>query len=130
MKAITLYRPWSYAVAHLGKDIENRSWKCPLPIGSNLAIHSGQKWDKQGAEWIKNTLGLQLPKEEEIQPGQIICVITFGGNLTESESKWFFGPYGWALEDAFVLPEPVPCKGAQGLWSIPAHELSLVTRQL
>ena len=47
IKAVTLHRPWGNAIAdpHYGKNIENRTWKCPLPFGSFLAIHNGSKWD-------------------------------------------------------------------------------------
>lgn len=29
------------------------------------------------------------------------------------------GPIGWVLADVIALPEPVPCRGAQGLWTLP-----------
>lgn len=34
-------------------------------------------------------------------------------------SDWFTGPYGWALSDAQLLREPIPCKGFQRLWNVP-----------
>lgn len=117
LKAITLHRPWGYAIAHLGKDIENRTWNCWLPTGSLLAIHNGQKWDKAGVEFIKQ-LGLEPPTQEEDKAGGIIAIVRFQGNITQSDSHWFFGPVGWQLSD--VVPvEPVFCKGSQGLWSVP-----------
>lgn len=36
-------------------------------------------------------------------------------------SPWFFGPFGWALDEIRPLAEPVPCKGALGLWRVPEH---------
>ena len=42
---------------------------------------------------------------------------------------WFFGPFGWALEDVVTLPEPVPHTGAQGLWTVePAAEARVLAQ--
>ena len=35
---------------------------------------------------------------------------------------WYIaGHFGWVLADVRVLPEPVKCKGALGLWTVPAE---------
>lgn len=40
--ALTLWPEWAYAVAHLGKDVENRSWPPPQTvIRKRIAIHGG-----------------------------------------------------------------------------------------
>ena len=59
----------------------------------------------------------------------IVAVAAFGGAVTESESPWFGGPVGWVLSDIIVLPEPVPCRGAQGLWDIPDDVLEKMRAQ-
>lgn len=49
MKALTLRHPWAFAVAHLGKTIENREWDdrlaelfgLPQLVGEQIAIHGG-----------------------------------------------------------------------------------------
>lgn len=41
MKAITLTAPWAWAVAHAGKDVENRTRRCPSLLGERIAIHAG-----------------------------------------------------------------------------------------
>jgi hypothetical protein len=48
-----------------------------------------------------------------------------------SELEQLFGDYTlgrwvWHLSDVIPLPEPVPCKGAQGLWGPPAEVLDVV----
>lgn len=35
---------------------------------------------------------------------------------------WFVGPVGWVLEDVVKI-DPIPCKGAQGIWTIEEHIL-------
>jgi hypothetical protein len=32
---------------------------------------------------------------------------------------WWRGPWGWLLEEAVLLPEPIPMRGQQGVWRIP-----------
>jgi hypothetical protein len=34
-------------------------------------------------------------------------------------SPWFFGDFGWVVDELIPFKEPVPCKGAQGLWTLP-----------
>jgi hypothetical protein len=36
------------------------------------------------------------------------------------------GRYGWVLESVEPFPEPVPCKGALGLWEVPYPQASAV----
>jgi len=50
VKAITLHRPWPFAIFHLPsgirKDVENRSWKPPFSVlGERIAIHAGKVFD-------------------------------------------------------------------------------------
>jgi len=52
------------------------------------------------------------------------------GVVTESADPWFVGPFGWVLSDVVVLPAPVPCRGAQGLWEVPADVREAALRQL
>lgn len=56
----------------------------------------------------------------------VVAVCRYGGFVTVTQDMtadepdpWFEGPYGWRLDGLFVLPDPVPCKGAQGLWDLP-----------
>lgn len=37
------------------------------------------------------------------------------------------GRWAWILQDVRPLPEPIPCRGAQGLWTVPATAVDLLT---
>jgi Protein of unknown function, DUF488 len=125
IRGITLHRPWSYAIAKLGKPIENRSWECPLPIGSYLAIHSGSKWDADAQATIERITGTKVKQSDE-KPGQIVAIAKFAGNVTESTSPWFVpGSIGWQLEDVVPI-DPIPAKGQQGLWELSLELLDRV----
>ena len=47
MRALSLWQPWAGCIAWLGKDVENRSWRCPANvIGEQIAIHAARRVDK------------------------------------------------------------------------------------
>ena len=45
---------------------------------------------------------------------------------TLRSSPWWMGPVGILLVDVRALREPVPCRGAQGYWTVPADVEALV----
>lgn len=50
--------------------------------------------------------------------------------LPPDQRRWFFGPLGYVLRDVIALPEPVPCRGWQGFWTLPDELERQVTAQL
>lgn len=154
--ALTLWPEWAWAVAHLGKRVENRTWAPPRwAMGRRLAIHGGAAFGghtarvgaggKVPASWLYAvqamldmglrageaavgpvTMGRLIPEAQS----KIVAVGRLSGVVTESADPWFVGPFGWVLSDVVVLPAPVPCRGAQGLWEVPQTEREAVLRQL
>lgn len=133
LKCITLHRPWPWAIAVHGKDIENRTWPCPLTEGSLLGIHAGKAWDNSAEEFIDSIPSANLlPMLDEISPEShkigIVAIARFLGNVQESRSPWFTGPWGWRIELlAEWIDRPVPCRGQQGLW-VPSEDVIEVCR--
>ena len=60
----------------------------------------------------------------------IVALARVARFVESSESGWFVGPIGWVLEDVRVLRQPVCCKGAQGLWTVPEDIEARVLAQL
>jgi hypothetical protein len=126
IRALTLIQPWGWAVFH-GKPVENRRWLCPAwQLGQPLAIHGGKKYDREAEEFLCKLLGLHaLPAEAHAQG--LLGIVVPDRNVSEDGdffdalmlSPYYFGPCGWALRDQVEFREPVPCKGAQGLWIVP-----------
>lgn len=127
LPCVTLHRPWGYAVTDLGKPVENRNWPCFLAVGQLIAIHNGQKWDKEALEWIHRLDSrFDLLRPESSYPAQhVIAIARFAGNVTESESPWFSGPIGWQLEDVVKI-EPIACPGSQRIWYLTGDLLNQV----
>jgi len=128
MRAITVYQPWAYAIAHLGKGYENRTWPPPAAaVGRPLAIHAGRTFDERGARFIEE-LGLALPPRSEMPTGALVAVCRLAGVVMpadpQSDDPWFRGPFGWRLDERRPLARPVPIVGKQGLWEAPDHLLA------
>lgn len=140
MMAITISRPWDYALSELSlgellKGIENRGWRPTSVIGQRIALHAGQKYDYDGAEFIKTTLG--IPTIPHREPGVIVATTLVVGWVAKGRngqpttanahglveiaeaSPWFFGPIGWVLVETRQLARPVRCRGSQGLFPVP-----------
>lgn len=157
LHALTLHAPWAYAVAHLGKRIENRTWKPPARIvGRRLAIHAGLRndartWDAVTASArAAGIFGPARGQPQFVPPGSVVAVATVDGFVDatdpgdvriKSETRflgwgatrknhWWIGPVGWLLADVMTLPEPAPCSGRQGLWRLSPDVDAAVRAQL
>lgn len=147
--ALTLWPEWAYAVAHLGKNVENRVWAPPKNlIGSWLAIHAGKHiGGKPGDEWtldglrellnMAEELGRELPTFDELIPqiktSAVVAVAKVVGVIRQPDPLGWYngeGSIGWKLDSIITLPEPVACKGNRGLWNLPPDVLALVRAQV
>lgn len=133
MKALSIKQPWAWLIAHGFKDIENRSWKYPPSYRGEMLIHASKSFDYEGYFWVlENFSYIPLPPPEiTTNRREISAVFNRGGFVgrcklndvvTESDSRWFFGPLG------FVLSEQEPIHfikhpGQLGLFNPPAKIL-------
>lgn len=134
MKALTVQQPWAWAIFH-GKTIENRTqqWSYRGP----LAIHAGQRFSERGGE---SPLVIEAweraggPLLHDLHHGAILGVVDL---VDVHPSAGCCAPWGESsyvehggrerrqivhlvLENPRLLAEPIPCKGALGLWTPPA----------
>lgn len=123
MMALTLHQPWASLVAAGRKPIENRSWAPPKGlIGHDFAIHAGNTYDEEGATRIRDIAGIEAYSDLPFRThGQILAVARLASVVTESTDRWFFGPFGWVLENIRELAMPVDCRGMHKLWALPIH---------
>lgn len=155
MMALTLRHPWPWAICQLGKRVENRTWRPhpnQLKIGERFAIHGG-KWPlddrgvplgSSGSDYVDEIVDTVRELKEAGLCSDlskitlrmlsayvgIVAVATYGGAVSESANPWFVGPNGWQLNDIIVIPEPVKCRGAQGLWPLADDVEAQVMAQL
>jgi hypothetical protein len=151
VKALTVQQPWAWAIIHGGKDVENRTqaWTYRGP----LAIHAGARLSERGCNRMPDLLDETRPDlmaeyaTTSLTYGAIIGVVdlvdvhqaepethAFGTIYAAAccESPWAEQSYtehgGRArvhleLANPRPLPEPIPCRGALGLWTPPADVL-------
>lgn len=110
MKAISVIQPWSWALVHGYKDVENRNWK--TQIRGKILVHAGIKFDHEGYEWIKRTFpDIPLPQKEDFFMGGIVGTVEITDCVDHLESLWFQGKYGFTLKNGQPMA-PRICKGA------------------
>jgi hypothetical protein len=123
VKALTLRRPWAWAVIYGGKDVENRRWK--TAHRGPLLVHAGRHADPRGSELVLQTMAdpeaFGRPRPAWEAQGAIIGLVFLADILTDSPSRWALpGWYHWVLEFPSPIDPPVPCPGRPGLWEPPA----------
>ena len=152
MKALTLTPEWAWAVCHLDKRVENRSWAAPREaIGTTIALHAGKArpewravelmaacagWGTYGyaRDFKRGEQIVNRPSSERFATGAIVATFRIVGcrRVREDEARgWEVGEFCWDIDDVVVLARPVPCKGALGLWTVPDALLGdVVTRKV
>lgn len=114
MKALSVRQPWAHLIIHHGKDIENRTWatkyRCPL------LIHAGKTIDSYAYE-IKLI-------QSDLQLGQCVGIVDLIDCVTDSDSKWFDGPFGFVLANPRPI-KPFPYKGQLGFFEVPDHFIEI-----
>jgi hypothetical protein len=135
IRALTVRRPWAALIAAGLKQVENRTWS--TPYRGLLLIHAGAGWDSDSQGWLDDILATLIPDgfwETTAQPQGIVAVAELTGVCPGYPCEC--GPWAmagnrhWQLGDVRALSEPVPAKGALGLWRPDADALSAVYEQI
>lgn len=141
---ITLWQPWASLCfvedPGLRKSMETRGYRPPLKhVGGVIAIHAAAAHPAAkhvtgslnelasiafGADW-RRTLPL----------GRILGLVTLSGGVPVESLRdqlcavelaagnYDDGRFAWPLSSPQPLADPVPAKGKQGWWSIPADQI-------
>jgi hypothetical protein len=141
MKALSIRQPWAWAVAHAGKDVENRNWH--MRHRGPLALHAAKNmtraryhafarfWQEGlGEAYAQQYPHLVLPSPEKLPRGAVLAMAEAVDCVHESGSRWFAGPHGLLLRNVRVLPEPIPCRGALGFFDLPEEVAEKIAQQL
>lgn len=127
MKALSIRQPWANLILFAGKDIENRSWHTRFrgPVLIHAAKGMTQDEWSSALEFGREAMAKTLRKYsgpsrtfKTIERGGIVGVAEIVDCVSESNSPWFIGDYGFVL--ANVRPvEFFPCKGSLGFFDVP-----------
>jgi hypothetical protein len=131
VKCLSLLQPWATLVAIGEKKIETRSWN--THYRGPLAIAASKRFSNESIFALLippfwNVLESAGYRQVEDYPvGSILCVcdlvdvvrITADNDPLAPErsfGNYTPGRYAWHLANVRALPEPIPAKGALGLW--------------
>lgn len=138
MKALTLTQPWATLVALGVKTIETRSWS--TSYRGPLAIHAATSFPAWARGFARTTARRDLYAmareldgdifDPKVLPrGAVLCAVRLMDVVSTSEPGFdrFYtgeveygdyspGRFAWYLSHLHRLPDPIPAKGALGLW--------------
>lgn len=117
MKALSIRQPWADLIVLGHKDVENRTWL--TRYRGPLLIHASMTFD-HGCKGVVNRAWSQ---EGRYRYGGIVGIADLVDCVTESDSEWFTGPYGFVLENARPLPFKL-VKGRLGLFEVEWPEVT------
>jgi hypothetical protein len=123
MRALSIRQPWLYAILHLGKRVENRSWASSY-VGPVL-LHAGKAYCKGDEEDI-SLVEAEQQAMREAPRGVIAGVATIIGCVTpdkvpRSQREWACGPWCFVLRDVRAFATPISYRGALGFFDVPDH---------
>jgi len=121
MIALSIRQPWAWLIVNGYKDIENRDWITGRR--GRFLVHAGKGMSRAGYEGAVDTIDyvgqdIMLPPFESLERGGIVGSAVLINCVSKTESKWFFGKYGFVLTDAKPLPFR-PWKGQLGFFVVP-----------
>jgi len=108
IKALSIKQPYPHHIFHDGKDVENRDW--PTKGRGWFIVHAGVSKSELASSQM------DLPR------GGIVGMARIVDCVTDMDSQWFFGRYGFVLRDAFPVPL-IPCRGQLGFFMPPQDAL-------
>jgi hypothetical protein len=136
-----LTEPWASLVAWGYKKIETRSWS--TSHRGVIAIHASKSKEVVShlgdVESLFDAAGLFVPdfwpkRAEDYPLGKIVAVVNLFHcqrmtlELIAAQTRqeigfgaWVPGRYALSLGDARKVETPIPCRGALGLWEVPAE---------
>lgn len=127
MKALSIRQPWASAIVHLGKNVENRTWS--TTYRGPILIHAAKtisRDDMLAFDEVAAVAGVKFDGTGTLPLGCIIGQADIVDCISKDRvfrrdaaygSPWFFGPYGFVLENVKPL-QPRVCKGKLGFFDV------------
>jgi len=121
--ALSIRQPWVWAILNAGKRIENRPRRFHYrgPICLHASLYDPREIDLAGFETVWREAVSDVRERgrqtafEQLERGGIIGTAEIVDLVEQSDSPWFFGPYGLVLDNVQAVPF-IQVKGALGLF--------------
>lgn len=115
MKALSIRQPWAWLIVNGYKDIENRNWE--TNFRGPFLVHAGKQFDTDGYRWVKSNSRIIMPEIDEFEMGGIVGSAEIIDCVTQYNSQWFFGPYGFVLKNVRTV-KFVPLRGKLNFFNV------------
>ncbi len=123
MKALSILQPWAWLIVQGHKDIENRDWR--TNFRGRFLVHAGKKWgpeQRDDLERVREDFP-HIAMPDSFDRGGIVGAATMLDCVSQSQSPWFVGEYGFLLSDQIPC-QFVPWRGQLGWFDIPRSALN------
>jgi hypothetical protein len=118
MKVLSFRPPWAWAILHLGKNIENRTWR--TRYRGPILLHAGNAISVDDYENVgrpAKRLRVPMPSIKELLRGGIVGEASLVDIVEKHPSRFFVGSFGWVLENAKAVRFR-EAKGKLGLFEL------------
>ena len=127
--ALSVRQPWVHCIFYLGKPVENRTWN--TSIRGTICVHASKgmtQYEYEDCRTLAYQIGQRddatremlrahpVPALRSIPRGAIIGTVDIVDVVRRSNDPWFFGPYGFVLDNPRLLEKPIACNGALGFF--------------
>ncbi len=142
IKTISLYQPWATLLATGAKRYETRSWS--TSHRGPMAIHAGKHWTPRTAAQCKEepfasllwSKGFYLDTVAPDPDLPLGCIVAVGnliscrptedllreiGHQERAFGDFSHGRYAWEYDGVIPLLKPIPYRGMQGIFTVPAE---------
>lgn len=119
--ALSIRQPWAWAIMEAGKDIENRTWS--TSYRGPVFIHAAKVRDTEAGTAITAISGKASPTDT--YRGGLIGIAVLSDVVTQSDSPWFQGPFGFRLTHVRPIPYR-QCRGMLGLFKPPPEAANIM----
>ena len=129
MRALTLTQPWATLVVLGVKEYETRGWRPGVRFPQRIAIHAAKGWTREDREFadllfdkrILRVSPLSLPRGAVVGEATVLYVYSTSRmpDIDAPEAllgDFSEGRYAWHLDEPEAYAQPIPARGALGLW--------------
>jgi hypothetical protein len=120
---LSLWQPWATAMLYGPKDLENRPW--PIRHRGRLLVHAAKSKNDMRPDVFAQIRKLWPAFDRYPVPmGAIVGVVNVTGCGQVRNfpgNPWAWGPWCHVWADRRAFRTPIPWKGAQGLFAVPAE---------
>ncbi|UIN38338.1 ASCH domain-containing protein [Methylobacterium oryzae] len=140
MRVISVWNPYASLLVHGHKLVETRGFPAPkgligqrIGIASTKIVRPEQRDAMKDPVFARYYFETNLPRDiEELPNGYLLGTVLLHScepiseedleDVTEEEKVygwWTEGRYAWRVREPDAFDDPVPVRGAQGIWTLP-----------